>query len=34
MDWIHLAKDVGQWQTVVNMVMNLWIPWKAKNFMT
>jgi hypothetical protein len=27
MDWIHLAEDrVIQW-AVVNMVMNLWLPY-------
>jgi hypothetical protein len=28
-DWIHLAKDRDQWQSLVNMVMNilnLWVP--------
>jgi hypothetical protein len=25
-DWIHLAQDSDQWQTLVNMVMNLWVP--------
>jgi hypothetical protein len=23
MGWIHLAEDRGQWQVLVNMVMNL-----------
>jgi len=27
-DLIHLAKDMDQWQTVVNMVINLWFPKK------
>jgi len=22
-EWIHLAQDMGQWQAVVNMVINL-----------
>jgi hypothetical protein len=26
MDWIYLAQDRNQWRTVVNMVMNLWVP--------
>jgi hypothetical protein len=28
-EWIHLAKDRGQWQAYVNTVMNLWVlvPW-------
>jgi hypothetical protein len=25
-DWIHLAQDKDKWRTVVNMVMNLWVP--------
>jgi hypothetical protein len=23
---IHLAQDRGQWQTLLNAVMNLWVP--------
>jgi hypothetical protein len=26
MDWIYLAEDRDQWRTLVNMVMNLWVP--------
>jgi hypothetical protein len=33
-DWIHLAQDRDQWQVVVNTVMNLRIPEKARNFLT
>jgi hypothetical protein len=25
-DWIHLAQDRDQWQALVNMAMNLWVP--------
>jgi hypothetical protein len=25
-DWIHMAQDWDQWQTPVNMVMNLQVP--------
>jgi hypothetical protein len=25
-DWLHLAQDREQWWTVVNRVMNLWVP--------
>jgi hypothetical protein len=32
-DWIHLAQDKIQWQTSVNMVMNLQVPQKAGNFL-
>jgi hypothetical protein len=26
MDWIHAAEDSNQWQALVNIVMNLWVP--------
>jgi hypothetical protein len=26
MDWIGLAQDRDRWWTVVNVVMNLWVP--------
>jgi hypothetical protein len=26
MDWIDLAQDRDQWRTLVDMVMNLWVP--------
>jgi hypothetical protein len=26
MDWIELAQDRDRWQTLVNAVMNLWVP--------
>jgi hypothetical protein len=25
-DWIHLAKDRNLWWSLVNLVMNLWVP--------
>jgi hypothetical protein len=25
-DWIHLAQDRDQWQALVNMIINLWVP--------
>jgi hypothetical protein len=25
-DWIYLVEDRGQWQTLVDLVMNLWVP--------
>jgi hypothetical protein len=25
-DWIHLAQDRDQWQTVVNTGIELWVP--------
>jgi hypothetical protein len=32
-DWIHLALDRDQWWAVVNMVMNLRVPWKTVSFL-
>jgi hypothetical protein len=26
MDWIQLALDRFQWQALMNIVMNLWVP--------
>jgi hypothetical protein len=25
-NWIHLAQDRDQWQTVMNTLMNIWVP--------
>jgi hypothetical protein len=25
-NWMHVAQDRDQWQALVNMVMNLWVP--------
>jgi hypothetical protein len=25
-DWIHLTQDRDQWRSVVNTVLNLWVP--------
>jgi len=25
-DWMHLAQDRNQWQALMNMVMDLWVP--------
>jgi hypothetical protein len=33
-DQTHLAQGGGQWWTLVNMVMNLWLPVKVENFLT
>jgi hypothetical protein len=34
MDWIELAQDRDGWQALVNVVMNLWVPQHAGNFLT
>ena len=26
MDWIDLAQDWDRWRTLVNAIMNLWVP--------
>jgi len=33
MDWIHLAEDSIQWWALLNMIMNLQVPWKAEDFL-
>jgi hypothetical protein len=33
MDWIDLAHDTDRWQALVNMVMNLQVPYNAENFL-
>jgi hypothetical protein len=25
-DWIHLTQERDQWQTLMNMILNLWVP--------
>jgi len=34
MDWIELAQERDRWQALVNVVMNLWIPYIVGNFLT
>jgi hypothetical protein len=26
MDWVYLAEDRDRWRSLVNAVMNLWVP--------
>ena len=33
-DWIELAQGRDRWRTLVNAVMNLWVPQNAGNFLT
>jgi hypothetical protein len=34
MDWIDLAQDRDKLQALVNMIMNLRVPYNAGNFLT
>ena len=33
MDWTDLAEDRDRWWTLVNVVMNLQVPYSAGNFL-
>lgn len=33
-DWIQPAQDKGRWRTLVNTVINILIPCKARNVLT
>jgi hypothetical protein len=33
-DWMHLTQDRDQWLDILNTVMNLRVPRKAKNFLS
>jgi hypothetical protein len=33
-DWVDLAEDRDQWWALVNMVMNLQVPWDAGKFLS
>ena len=34
MNWTGLAQDRERWWALVNVVMNLWVPSDAGNFLT
>jgi hypothetical protein len=34
MDWTELAQDRYRWQALVNVVMNLQVPYNVGNFLT
>jgi hypothetical protein len=34
MDWIDLAKDRDRLWTLLNTIMNPWVPYNAENFLT
>jgi hypothetical protein len=33
-EWIHLAQDVANWGVLMNVIMNLLLLGKARNFLT
>jgi hypothetical protein len=33
-DWINLAGDKSQWEVAVNTLMNIWLSYRAVNFVT
>jgi hypothetical protein len=32
--WIHLVQDMDQWSALVNMVMNLRLPYNVRSFLS
>jgi len=33
-EWIHVTYDGDQWQSLLNAIMNFWVPWKVGNSLT
>jgi hypothetical protein len=33
-DWIDLAEDLTQWKSLMNTVINLWVPQKVGDFLS
>ena len=33
-NWIDLVQDRDRWQVFMNVVINLWVPQNAGNFLT
>jgi len=33
MDWIDVAQDRDRWRGLVNMIVNLWVPLNAGNYL-
>jgi hypothetical protein len=29
MEWDHMAGNKDQWPAILNMAINIWIPWKV-----
>jgi hypothetical protein len=32
--WVDLALDRDQWRALANMIMNLWVPLNAEEFLS
>jgi len=33
-DWSQMAQFRDKWQPVVNVIMNIWVPYNVDNFLT
>jgi hypothetical protein len=33
-DWMHLTQERDQWWALMNMEINLWVPYKVGSFLT